>query len=121
MNSAAYKARELVKAVVAPYVRPGDRISRQKHLSFEILRADELPSGWSKIERAWKGRAGPPTYHALHEQAEKLGLLKDNSAHIARLRTTREMLRDKDGEFYREQIEAIDWAVSHLSPGTRTR
>lgn len=118
MSSAALRAKALLEQVVAPHVRPGDRISRQKRLAFDLLRMEEIPAGWSKIEAAWKGRAGAPTLVVIEQQAEKHGLLQQ---------TRREATRD-DGE-YLERLrwmrsnahgptaEVLDWAIERLARG----
>lgn len=111
MSKVALKAQALVKSVVEPYLRPGDKIKRQRNLAGEIFRADEMPAGWSKINAAWKGRAGAPTYVALYEQAEKLGLLTDKSAYVARLRGTQELLYERYGTRDHPDIQALEWAI----------
>ena len=115
MSSVELKAQALVRDVVKPYVQPGDKIKRQKRLAGEILRVDELPAGWSKVNAAWKGRAGAPTYEALKGQAERLGLLRDNTEHIARLRGTQELLYERYGDRQHPEIQALEWAISQLS------
>ena len=117
MSASALRARALVLSVVAPHVQPGDRISRQKRLAYDLLRMDDVPAGWSKIEAAWKGRAGAPTLVILEEQAEKCGLPKrettgvcgDANEHLQRLRAGARKLRNVDPDFAEEYSRALDW------------
>jgi len=110
-------------SVVAPHVQPGDRISRQKRLAYDLLRMDDVPAGWSKIEAAWKGRAGAPTLVVLEEQAEKCGLPKrdttgrgnDGDRYLQRLRDGADRLRRADPEFCAGYDAAIDWIADELA------
>ena len=120
MKSVAVKAQNIVLLAAEPTF-PGERVSEQKKRAFNRLRLYQVPAGDSKLHNAWNRRAGGPTLNILKNQAEIVGLLKDNSAEIAWLISTAEMLRAQDANYHEAHIRSIEWAVRQLSPRTHLR
>ena len=108
-------AKALVHDVIGPYLRAGDRISRQREIAYQLFRVDGLPAGQSKIDEALKGRAGAATLVALRDRAQTLGLLGDGAGQVSRLRDVREALNARDADFHAEDIRALDWAIGKLT------
>lgn len=94
---------------------PNDTPGEQVFRAYRRLRAKQMKGGWSKVRNAYYGRAGEPTYLALKEQAETVGLFRDRDEHIARLRATQELLYERYGDRQHPDIQALEWAIAQVS------
>ncbi|MFQ5677376.1 MAG: hypothetical protein ACE5G1_15920 [bacterium] len=118
MKSSAVKAQNLVYRAAEPFL-PNDTPGDQVYRAYRRLRAKQMPAGWSKVRRAYYGKAGDPTYLALKQQARLVRLPIEDNEHIARLRGLQELIYERHGDRDHPDIKALEEAIHQLSPHRR--
>ena len=123
MNEAAIKAQNLVYRAAEPF-EPNDTPGDQVYRAHRRLRGHQMPSGWSRVRRAYYGQAGEPTWLALKAQAEKVGIpvpegLKCNTTETPRslltnLKAAMHTLWQRHNDPNHPEIIALQWAVNQL-------
>ena len=122
MKQAAVEAQNLVYRAAEPFL-PNDTPGEQVYRAYRRLRAKQLKAGWSKVRRAYYGQASEPTYLALKEQAQKVGLVTEGGVYDDVLSRLRWELRNAHGatrevlEMAIREIEGRDQGISERAQG----
>lgn len=109
MFNVASAAQEIVFEVARPY-GPLDNTKAKQNRAAARLAEHGLEFSYARVERAWKGRAGPRIYVALKAAFESWSqsiAAEDKREIAARFARLEEALNASDPEFYRPALEAM--------------